>query len=147
MIADASEYVWLRVCNIHRITLPFNSFASRGALASATGDPVDDLYATNTSIPLTQGAGLRQLYKFGLYSYCAYVNNTEGNCSNHTTALQLQPYDIVLADMPTRYPSLTRAFVPDQYTFTNSHYLGEFSRAAYYLLLMGSICAALAMLT
>ncbi|EJD04269.1 uncharacterized protein FOMMEDRAFT_140274 [Fomitiporia mediterranea MF3/22] len=124
-----------------------NMSAYGDALQSATGDPVEGLYATNATAPLGQGQGLRQLYKFGLYSFCGYMNGTQGICSNHTTALQLQPYDAVLADMPTKFPSLTRAFVPDIYTFTNSHYLGEFSRAAYYLLLLGSICAALAMFT
>ncbi|KAL5518674.1 hypothetical protein ACEPAH_357 [Sanghuangporus vaninii] len=120
------------------------------ALASATGDPVDGLYAnssTNATVPLAQGVGLRQMYKFGLYSYCAYIEGGAGVCSNTTAGHQLQPYDAVLADMPTRFPSLTRAFVPDSFTFTNSHYLGEFSKAAYYLLLLGSIFAGLAMIT
>lgn len=47
--------------------------------------------------------------------------------------------------MPQRFSDLTLGFIPTDLTFTNDHYLGEFSRAAYYLLLMGSICAALAM--
>ena len=109
----------------------------RNALAEATGDPVDGLYTTNATVPLAEGAGLRQLYKFGLYSYCAYLEDGEGTCSNRTTALQFQPYDVVLDDMSGRFSSLTRALVDDQLTFTNSRYLGEFSRAAYYLLQIG----------
>ena len=91
-------------------------------------------------------SGLRPLYNFGLYSYCSYIDSKDGQCSNSSVAFQLQPYSVVLADMPTNYSGLTQGFVPSDLTFTNSHYLGEFSRAAYYLLLMGSICAALAML-
>lgn len=49
--------------------------------------------------------------------------------------------------MSSRFESLTEGFVPTSLTFTNSHYLTEFSKAAYYLLLLGSICAALAMVT
>lgn len=52
----------------------------------------------------------------------------------------------MLDDMNGRFTSLTRNFIPDL-SFTNSHYTGQFTRAAYYLLLMGSIFAALAMIT
>ncbi|PAV22258.1 SUR7 family [Pyrrhoderma noxium] len=116
------------------------------ALELATGDPSDGLYASNTSIPLGQASGLRESYAFGLYSYCGYVNSSLGSCSNSTTALQVQPYQVMLDDMNGRFTSLTRNFIPDL-SFTNSHYTGQFTRAAYYLLLMGSIFAALAMIT
>ena len=71
----------------------------------------------------------------------------QGNCSNHTTAQRFEPYAIALADMPTRFSDLTKSFIPQDLTFTNSRYLGEFSHSAYYLLLLGTICAALAMFT
>ena len=119
---------------------------TRDALQTAIGDPVEGLYTTNASISMGTHSGLRPLYNFGLYSYCSYIDSKDGQCSNSSVAFQLQPYSVVLADMPTNYSGLTQGFVPSDLTFTNSHYLGEFSRAAYYLLLMGSICAALAML-
>ena len=144
---------WIRVRQIALSPYLFvpdlpNSISN--ALADATGDPVDDLYAQNTTVALGEGEGLRQLYEFGLYSFCAYINITgdmQGNCSNHTTAQRFQPYAIALADMPSKFASLSQSFIPQDLTFTNSRYLGEFSHAAYYLLLLGSICAALAMLT
>ncbi|KAI5123705.1 hypothetical protein M0805_000301 [Coniferiporia weirii] len=116
------------------------------ALQTSTGDPVQGLYAPNASTSIGEGAGLRELYQFGLYSYCAYVDTVQGVCSNSSAAFPLEPYSVILADMPFRYSNLTQAFIPDGLTFTNSHYLSEFSRAAYYLLLLGSICAALAMI-
>jgi len=116
------------------------------ALQNAIGDPVQGLYTSNATAPLNQQAGLRQLYQFGLYSYCAYVDNVQGTCSNSSAAFQLAPYSAVLGDMGHNYSELTQGFIPGDLTFTNSHYLGEFSKAAYYMLLMGSICAALAML-
>ena len=115
------------------------------ALQNAIGDPVQGLYTFNASAPTGEQAGLRQLYQFGLYSYCAYVDNAQGVCSNSSVAYHLQPYTAVLSDMAANYSGLTQGFIPDDLTFTNSHYLSEFSRAAYYLLLMGSICAVLAM--
>lgn len=116
------------------------------ALQNAIGDPVEDLYTTNASAPIAEQAGLRELYQFGLYSYCAYVDHVQGACSNKSAAFQLEPFSDVLADMSARFSGITRGFIPGDLTFTNDHYLGEFSRAAYYLLLMGSICAALAVI-
>lgn len=91
-------------------------------------------------------AGLRTEYKFGLYSYCAYVNDTHGTCSNSTAGTRLQPFLAFLGDIPSNYTGLTNSFIPDT-TFTNSSYLGDFSRGAYYLLLLGSIAVALALFT
>lgn len=117
-----------------------------GLAAAISPDPVDGLYTTNASAPLLQEAGLRNFYDFGLYSYCAYVNETHGTCSPHVTAMQLQPYQDVVGDMPANYSVLTNALVPSV-TFVDSQYLGEFSRGAYYLLLLGTIAAALALFT
>ena len=116
------------------------------ALQNAIGDPVEDLYNTSASAPVGQQAGLRQLYQFGLYSYCAYTDKKHGTCSNSSAAFQLAPYSAVLSDMSAKFSGITEGFIPGTLTFTNNHYLSEFSRAAYYLLLMGSICAVLAML-
>ncbi|KAI0343991.1 hypothetical protein BDW22DRAFT_1328054 [Trametopsis cervina] len=117
------------------------------ALAAATApDPVPGLYTDNSSAPLQQHAGLRNQYRFGLYSYCAYVNDTHGTCSNSTAGTRLQPYQAFLADVPVNYTGLTNSFIPDT-TFVNSSYLGDFSRGAYYLLLLGSIAVALALFT
>ena len=118
----------------------------RNALQTAIGDPVQGLYNFTPTTPLQQHAGLRQLYNFGLYSNCAYVNATQGTCSNGTVANALQPYTVILADMPVNYTDLTMGFIPDTITFTNSNYLSNFSQGAYYLLLLGSICAALSLL-
>jgi hypothetical protein len=114
------------------------------ALQVAIGDPVEGLYNTTPSAPVGEQAGLRQLYQFGLYSHCAYVDDKQGACSNSSVAKQWEPYNAVLSDMFQNYSDLTLGFVPNDQTFTNSHYLAEFSRAAYYMLLMGSICAAIA---
>lgn len=89
--------------------------------------------------------GLRQTYEWGLYSYCAYTNGSEGTCTAASAPLEFMPFSAILADMPANYSEITQNLIPDNLTFTNSHYLGEFSHAAYYLLLLGTICAFLAM--
>lgn len=103
------------------------------------------LYTDNASTPLAQHLGLRNFYDFGLYRYCAYVNDSHGTCSPHVTAKKLQPYEAITDDMPDQYTIITNALIPST-TFTDSQYLGEFSRAAYYLLLLGSVATGLALL-
>lgn len=115
-------------------------------LADAFGDPITGLYTANASAPLGAQAGLRPLYQFGLYSFCAYVDGVHGTCSNHSVAAQFQPYDAITADMFQNYSRFTDAIVLNT-TFRDSAYLGSLSKAAYYMLLLGTLCAALALLT
>jgi len=111
-----------------------------------TPDPVNGLYTYNASAPLGVNAGLRQLYSFGLYSHCAYVNSTAGTCSNTTVARKFTPYDVVTSDMAFNYSQTTDTVLQNT-LFHNSDYLGTESKAAYYVILLGSICAALALFT
>jgi len=113
------------------------------ALAAAFNpDPINGLYTSNATASLGVQAGLRQLYEFGLYSHCAYVNKTAGICSNTTVAHKFLPYDVITIDMATNYTQATDSFLKGT-TFHNSNYLGTQSKAAYYLILLGSICTAL----
>lgn len=117
--------------------------SSRQGLQGATGDPPDGLYTDNASAPLGQHAGLRNIYQFGLYSHCAYVNASHGTCSNHSTADRLEPFTVISGDITTQWIVTTDALITDT-TFTDSSYLGSFSNGAYYLLLLGTICTGLA---
>ncbi|KAJ3551455.1 hypothetical protein NP233_g13079 [Leucocoprinus birnbaumii] len=110
-------------------------------------DTVLNLYTDNASAPLEEGAGLRQLYKFGLYSHCAYVNDTAGRCGNETIGNQFKPYDALLNDMPANWSIFSQSFIPDNTTFTNSEFLGHNSKAAYWMLLLGMLCGAAAFIT
>ena len=118
----------------------------RDALFSAFSDPILGLYTNNASAPLNVRAGLRQLYKFGLYSHCAYVNKTAGLCSNTTAAYQFQPYMVITNDMLSNYSGYTDAIIHNA-TFADSSSLGRSSRSAYYLLLLGSILATVSLAT
>jgi len=104
------------------------------------------LYTDNASAPLQAGAGLRQFYQFGLYNYCAYVEENSGICGNHTAGERFTPYDIIKADMISNYSILTEPIIPEN-TFRDSKYLGDSSKAAYWMILLGTVCAALALLT
>jgi len=116
----------------------------RQALAQGLGDPITGLYATNASAPLGAGAGIRQEYKFGLYSYCGYLNNSAGTCTNTTMANRYLPYKALLADMSPNYTALT-VFIINQTSTFESDSIGNHTRSASYLILIGTICAFLAL--
>jgi 1,3-beta-glucanosyltransferase GAS1 len=115
-------------------------------LQRAFGDPIDNLYTNNASAPLQARAGLRQLYKFGLYNHCGYVDDKKGICGNYSVATRFQPYESLTSDMLSNYSQFTDAIIFDT-TFRNDGYLGSSSKAAYYMLLLGTICTSLAMAT
>jgi len=115
-------------------------------LAIIFGDPIQGLYTSNASTPLGRQQGLRHNYKFGLYSYCAYVNESAAQCSNRTAAFKFQPYAYIVSDMSTNYSQYTTAFYAGS-AFQNSSSLGSSSQAAYWLLLFGTLFAVFALLT
>ena len=135
--------IWVRLvikANLSIITSPL----SRQTLAQGLGDPISGLYAPNASAPLKAQAGIRQWYKFGLYSYCGYLNNTAGTCTNTTIANGYQPYQAILADMSLNYSALTIFIINGTSTF-ESQSLANHTHSAYYLILIGTVCAFLAL--
>ena len=142
----SSERLRLRVSLCFKCDSFLSHSASRDALYAAFSDPILGLYTSNASAPLNARAGLRQLYKFGLYSHCAYVNETAGLCTNTTAAYKFQPYTVITSDMLSNYSGYTDAIIRNA-TFASSSSLGASSRSAYYLLLLGSILATVSLLT
>ncbi|KAJ7919031.1 actin cortical patch SUR7/pH-response regulator pali [Mycena leptocephala] len=145
--------IFVHVSQINTSTVPrgislvkMNVSAFGEALHDAITDPVEGLYTNNASAPLESGAGLRQFYLFGLYAHCGYVNDSAGTCTNHSIQNQFQPYAALSSDMLQNYSSLS-GFILSTTSFADSNSLGHSSRAAYWMLLLGTICAALALLT
>jgi hypothetical protein len=122
------------------------------ALAAEFNDPIHGLYTTNTSLPLANGTGLRTHYAWGLYSYCAFSPNAttnstalHGSCSNSTVGHKFQPYKAIRADMISNYTQFTdNIFSGTNSRFNDNNFLGGFTTGAYYLILLGTVCAALA---
>ena len=133
---DDSGYRLVGVMNvIHFSSHPF----ARNGLHAFYG-PILGLYTDNATAPLNARAGLRQLYKFGLYSHCAYVNETAGKCTDTTAAYEFQPYTVITSDMLANYSGYTNDIIHNT-AFFNSPSLGEHTHSAYYLLLLGTIGA------
>lgn len=81
---------------------------------------------------------MRQAYTFGLYSHCAYVNETAGLCTDNTIGYQFRPYTAITDDMLSNYSDYTNTILRNT-TFANSSSLARSSRIACYLLFLGPI--------
>ena len=110
----------------------------RDALYSFFSYPILGLYTDNVSAPLHARAGLRQAYGFGLYSYCAYVNESAGLCTNDTISYKFQPCMVITNDMLSNYSDYTNTILGNT-AFANSSSFATSSRAGCYLLLVGFI--------
>lgn len=147
--------LFVHVGQINTSNVPRNIFMAKvnvstygDAIHFATNpDPVAGLYTSNSSAPLEAAAGLRQIYKFGIYSHCGYVNETAGRCGNQTIGEQFKPYDAITSDMIESWAIFSQSFIPDSGTFRNSGFLGHNSKAAYWMLLLGMLCGAAAFIT
>ncbi|KAJ3872285.1 actin cortical patch SUR7/pH-response regulator pali [Lentinula edodes] len=145
--------IFTHIGQINTSTVPRGIYMARmnvsqygNALNKALFDPIDDLYTSNSSAPLLEAQGLRQFYNFGLYSHCGYVNDTAGICSNETVGYPYKPYDYFVGDMVANYSIITSSVITGG-SFRDSNYLGQSTKAAYWLILLGTILAAVSFLS
>ncbi|KAF7320196.1 hypothetical protein MKEN_00804100 [Mycena kentingensis (nom. inval.)] len=132
----------------HGISLVKINVSNYGeALHASFIDEIDHLYTNDSSAPLGTGAGLRHFYEFGLYSRCAWVNGSAGVCTNTTFQQEYRPYDSLTSDMAANYTDITNFIFHDATFVDSEHLFGPPSRAAFWMIFLGTICAALALLT
>jgi hypothetical protein len=80
------------------------------------------------------------LLEFGLYSHCEYLDTSAGACLKAKIGSLFVPYEAIASDIPTDYLDVTDSILQG-YIIYNSSNLASLSKAAYYLILLGSICA------
>jgi len=119
------------------------------AFRAGTGINAPGLYTSNASSPMEDGNGLRQLYTWGIYGFCAYLapGPSQGMCGNQTFANGFTPFDVILADVPEAYQEYTRVLVPDASAFKNSAYLSNLTKSGFDLLFVGTLAAFIALVT
>ncbi|GAA5916283.1 uncharacterized protein JCM6883_001444 [Sporobolomyces salmoneus] len=92
--------------------------------------------------------GLRKIYEYGLWSYCSSnggVGDDRSYCEDATIHPAFQPAKVLMADIPEDYSNALSETLPDN-VFTADGYLGHYTRAAAYLIMVGSLATALAAL-
>jgi len=120
------------------------------ALSTATGDPTPHFYNNTPYSPLSQGLGLRQVYRWGFYGYCGYVDPASGQgvCTaegNGSFAYPFAPMDAILAEIPSQYRTTAQFLVPPS-KFRDSGYETRTSRAGFYFIFIGSVATGLTFL-
>ena len=118
----------------------------RNALSFVLSDPIIGLYTDNASAPLGAHAGLRRFYNFGLFSHCAYVDETAGLCAGADSLYLFRPYKVITTDMLSNYSDHTDTIIGNT-TFANSVLLGVGSHVARRFLMEGSVVAVVALIT
>jgi len=115
--------------------------------ANANGATIDNIYASNQAAPELQGNGIKNEYQWGLYTFCA-GQGTSGprSCADSSIGFRFEPAQVLGQDIGSNYNSTLTSLIGDQ-TFTDSSYLGRYSHAASYIILIGTILAGLAFLT
>lgn len=115
-----------------------------GDALSRAGQNVNNLYAQSQSSPVGQGNGIKNDYQWGLYNYCAGEESGDArSCSQRNFGFEFLPADAILADAPQDARQDLLNFLPES-TFRDSSYLGRFSKAAMYLIFIGSCLALIA---
>ncbi|KAI0026349.1 hypothetical protein K488DRAFT_75412, partial [Vararia minispora EC-137] len=111
-------------------------------------DPIAGLYAPTAALPLARAQGIRDLYHWGLYGYCAVLTNSTdpGACSSMSPASRFTPYDALAADMSANYSVFTASLVPSSSPFRDNAGLGQRTHTAYYLILIATILCFLSLL-
>ncbi|KZP00761.1 hypothetical protein CALVIDRAFT_211940 [Calocera viscosa TUFC12733] len=130
--------------SLSMVSMNVTSFAS--CLENSTGDPFPGMYQPNASAPLGEHLGLRDIYSWGFFSYCASVvtNTTVIQCTNHTFGYRFNPLDAMLSDILSNSSTISQFTIPQTTQFTNMTYLGNLSNAGFYLIFVGTLCAFLA---
>jgi len=139
----------------HGISLATMNITDFGAaLAAATGDLKPGLYNTTDGAPLGMHLGLRHIYSWGAYSYCAStttINGTSSICTPTSMPKPFRPADVILDDTPEtpfNYTIQVRGvLIQDQSDWKNSDYLGYFSTAAYWFMFLGTLGTVMAFIT
>ncbi|PPR00255.1 hypothetical protein CVT24_005003 [Panaeolus cyanescens] len=157
-VASVIILIFVHVGQINTSTIPhkismakIDTSGLNAAINRAVTPDTFDIYSNNASTPLQAENGIRKFYDFGLYSYCAYIDEKAGSCGNQTIGERFKPYDVIAADarpdIKIFVTIISTAPKSQGDTFFDSRYLGQSSKAAYWMILIGTICAMLALIT
>lgn len=97
------------------------------------------IYASNQGAAEGAGNGIKNEYRWGLYSYCGgATSGSDRACSSRSFGYEFQPLDVLESDATSQNSGAVASAAPTG-TFSNSSYLGKFSKAANYLAFIGTV--------
>lgn len=117
-----------------------------GMALAAAGASTSSLYTSGSRSGNNQG--LRQIYSWGLWSYCGATGLATTNddyCSETHWGNGFQPESALLLDTPTTLTTNVQSAIP-AVTFNSNKYLNRTTKAAFYLYLIGAISAGVSLI-
>jgi len=113
-------------------------------VGAATGAG-DAIYGTGAQTG--PNTGLRNYYEFGLWAYgaSATTGGARDYTSGNTWAREFQPIPVILFDAPAAQQQTITQALGDG-VITSSDYLGRYTKAAFYVLIIGTILGGLALI-
>ncbi|WFD24884.1 hypothetical protein MEQU1_003590 [Malassezia equina] len=109
--------------------------------ATVQANQLPQLMTKSFTSPLGQGQGLREQYSWGLYNYCGGSSDFEQvACEDKSFGHRINVPQAIQADMPSGKSSAATGQYPDQDN------INSYTRAAFYLLFVGTIIAGVAFL-
>ncbi|KAF8319369.1 hypothetical protein DL93DRAFT_2164581 [Clavulina sp. PMI_390] len=122
------------------------------ALAKSTGLTFPDLYNNTPFSPLEQGYGLRQVYRWGFYGYCGYINpaSGEGVCTaegNGSFAFPLDILHVIGAEIPPADQTVAELTIEEAPgKIKDSNYDVNTSKAGFVFVFFGTVATFLTFL-
>lgn len=102
-------------------------------------DALSEFMTKSFSNPLGQGLGLREQYSWGLYNYCGGSSDVEHvACEDKTFGHRINIPRAIQVDLPDGKSSAVDGQYPNQ------NNINRYTRAAFYLLFVGTIIAGVA---
>ncbi|UZJ56478.1 hypothetical protein CBS101457_005798 [Exobasidium rhododendri] len=102
-----------------------------------TGFTVSNAFASSQSAPELAGNGLKYNYRWGLYNFCAGEGSVR-SCARRNFGYEYQPLNVLEDDASSTISSQVPTAISAA-TFSDSKYLGKFSKPANYLAFVGTV--------
>lgn len=96
-----------------------------------------DVYASDQAAVEGDNRGLKNTYKWGLYSFCA-GSGSDVACSTREFGYDYQPLTVLQQDIPTEYQQFVAGAIPAD-VFQDETYLARFTNAANYIAFVATV--------
>jgi len=107
--------------------------------ATVQADALSQYMAQSFTNPLGQGLGLREKYSWGLYNYCGGSSDFEQvACEDKSFGHRINVPEAIRVDLPAGQSSAADG------QYANQDNINRYTRAAFYLLFVGTIIAGVA---
>lgn len=115
-------------------------------IANQNNVNVDNIYAANQASPELAGNGIKNVYRWGLYNFCAGAQSgSDVACDGRSFGYDFRPLDVLQQDIGSEFRTFVTTAVPAK-TFADQSYTGKYTNAANYIAFVGTVVVGAAFL-